>query len=252
MASFISVTDDDDNSDGDSTVQTENSYAELTSSDTNSLISPTIPHSTPDPVSNDKIPIYYRIPEEFGCQETELVTGYLKKRRYNCTQLKRFFGHFTCKRCDSTWTSGNCWQGYRLLCCRCEVYKWPFKVYHKEQSGGKGHGKPHREDLCERCQDLGRNCRQENSFPNYVSGLSHNGNSNEYYNKGFIRQFELFNFNISVRPNFVDDFYRLVQPNLGTTNRRSFIDALKHTKNEWRVKNKSGMVNACEGILQRI
>ncbi|WP_411023828.1 hypothetical protein, partial [Salmonella sp. s51228] len=86
---------------------------------------------TPRNINNDKIPIYYRIPELFGCKGKELITGYLTKFKGEKGQGKRFFGHFKCENldCDNKWTSGTTWQGYKQECELCKYPSWPYKVY---------------------------------------------------------------------------------------------------------------------------
>ena len=114
--------------------------------------------TTTAPIDNaDLIPIYYRVP--FGTGH-EIISGYLERKELpKGSKQKRFYGHYQCENCSNRWKSGNAWQGYTQDCKNCGAKNWPFKVYHLEQSVDPLDGKPHKSELCGKCQELGYNCR---------------------------------------------------------------------------------------------
>ena len=74
---------------------------------------------------------------------------------------KRKFGEFTCSACDRSWKSGNAWEGKQQQCQDC--HKWnlprvlrPLRPPHFPPDGIQ---KPHPEDKCEKCRELGYYCR---------------------------------------------------------------------------------------------
>lgn len=198
---------------------------------------------------NDKIPIYYRIPEEFGCKGKELITGYLEKKKFIGGRGKRLFGHFECQDCGNTWTSANTWQGYKQQCRECDYANWPFKVYHLEQSGDTDNRKPHITELCEKCQELGRNCRDDDVDG---SGRIPYNQYNHFYDKGFKKQFELFRFGIELEPKFIIEFYVIVLPLLDDiVYYIQFTNALKYTIKDWEKKGNKDMVKACIEVFEK-
>lgn len=80
---------------------------------------------------------------------------------------KRVYGDFRCPKCNKTWSSGNSWadMGQECKTCRINVYPYaqkPLEPRIKSDSDDDERydsGKPHRQDLCEKCKKLGRNCR---------------------------------------------------------------------------------------------
>ena len=111
----------------------------------------------------DLIPIYYRVPFVSGY---EIISGYLEKKILpKGSKQKRFYGHYQCEDCSNRWKSGNAWQGYTQDCKSCSKTNWPFKVYHLEQSVDPLDGKPHKSELCGKCQELGYNCRTGTELP---------------------------------------------------------------------------------------
>ena len=75
---------------------------------------------------------------------------------------RRLFGKFRCPNCNKTWQSGNAWKGYKQQCKDCKVDADPYFLNFLEFQGGSGDlEKPHLQDLCEKCEELGYNCRNE-------------------------------------------------------------------------------------------
>lgn len=67
------------------------------------------------------------------------------------------FGTFECV-CGNEWKSANAWEGVSQQCKDCRKSVLPSDLRPLEYRGG-GEGKqPHRQDLCEMCQKLGRSC----------------------------------------------------------------------------------------------
>ncbi|TNV77340.1 hypothetical protein FGO68_gene13432 [Halteria grandinella] len=74
---------------------------------------------------------------------------------------KRVFGFFKCK-CGKTWQSGNSWANTYQECKSCtkQVYPYeqrPLEVPNLDDKVDKN--KPHLQELCGKCQALGRLCR---------------------------------------------------------------------------------------------
>ena len=72
----------------------------------------------------------------------------------------RAFGEFNCSDCDKSWSSGNSWADKGQKCQDCHTNVYPYTQ--KKLEKGDGHDenrKAHRSDLCEKCEDLGSNCR---------------------------------------------------------------------------------------------
>ena len=72
------------------------------------------------------------------------------------------FGEFTCSLCDRSWKSGNAWEGRKQQCQDCHT--WNLPVVLRPLRPPPRHlfdriQKPHPEEKCERCKELGYNCR---------------------------------------------------------------------------------------------
>ena len=71
------------------------------------------------------------------------------------------FGEFSCSKCDNTWKSGNAWEGRGQQCKYCKTMNLPIHLrpLRPPRYPADGIQRPHRKDLCERCKELGYNCR---------------------------------------------------------------------------------------------
>ena len=69
------------------------------------------------------------------------------------------FGRFKCPECFNEWVSASAWSGYTQECKECGGEA---EAYHLRRLRPKKHdgqkGKPHRQDLCEKCEELGCDC----------------------------------------------------------------------------------------------
>ena len=71
------------------------------------------------------------------------------------------FGEFHCEDCKHKWYSGNAWEGKGQQCLQCKKMILPLSLrpllhrFHNDEDR-----KPHKQELCEKCQELGYNCRQ--------------------------------------------------------------------------------------------
>lgn len=74
----------------------------------------------------------------------------------------RVFGYFRCEGCQRHWMSGNSWADMGQKCTRCGVNVYPYKQMPLEKTDDDDKiddTKPHPEELCEKCRQLGYNCR---------------------------------------------------------------------------------------------
>ena len=70
------------------------------------------------------------------------------------------FGEFTCSACDRSWKSGNAWEGRKQQCQDCSTWNLPVNLRPlRPPLHFRTIQKPHPEDKCERCKELGYNCR---------------------------------------------------------------------------------------------
>jgi len=70
------------------------------------------------------------------------------------------FGEYRCPNCNKTWSSGNSWANKGQQCEQCLSNVYPYSQRALEKSKGqKDNGRPHRSDLCEKCKEVGGNCR---------------------------------------------------------------------------------------------
>jgi len=83
------------------------------------------------------------------------------------------FGNFYCTGCQHKWSSGNAWEGKGQECLLCREMVLPVSLrplrprFRREEDR-----KPHLEDLCQKCQELGYNCRGYADEPDDVSVIS--------------------------------------------------------------------------------
>ncbi|KAL0822016.1 hypothetical protein ABMA28_005396 [Loxostege sticticalis] len=74
----------------------------------------------------------------------------------------RCFGEYRCKKCNRLWMSANSWANCGQDCTKCNVRVYPHKQTPLEKPDGLDKGdleKEHPSSLCEKCKQLGRNCR---------------------------------------------------------------------------------------------
>ena len=199
------------------------------------------------------IPIYYRLPGGI-----EIITGYLEKEHLSEGEdTKRFFGHFQCKNCRQNWHSGYAWKGYQQECKRCEIYEWPFKVYHLE--GSKADivmKKPHLSSLCEKCQEDGVHCLtrkplKPDSEERHKTTLNDPRERPRHNNEQMIhfeKQFELHSYDIIVEPNFFQEIFDKLWDTLSREDKSEFKEALAITMGEWRRKGRDDLVIECKKV----
>ena len=71
------------------------------------------------------------------------------------------FGEFVCHDCNRRWSSGNAWPGMGQQCLRCKEMIQPTTLEPLRPSCGPSGYDPHKQELCEKCQKLGKNCRNQ-------------------------------------------------------------------------------------------
>ena len=78
------------------------------------------------------------------------------------------FGEFYCQYCRCGWSSGNAWEGKGQQCKTCQRMVLPksLRPLNAQFHGSDKDRKPHKRNLCQKCQELGYDCR------NYVPSLS--------------------------------------------------------------------------------
>ena len=190
------------------------------------------------------IPIYYKVP--FG-RKSEIVSGYLRKKKLpdgSKDGAKRFFGHFECGVCEVRWKSSYTWQGYTQACRECEVHLWPKRVYHLEQTDGSTSRLPHKPELCQKCQELGRMCLE-----GWFGG---EGDKSDFsiYDQCFEKQFQLLKFDIMLEPKFILNLYRTVWPDC--TKQNEFFLSLRKALKKWTEKGNSDQMESCKQVLHQI
>ena len=69
------------------------------------------------------------------------------------------FGMFKCPDCSNEWASASAWDGYTQECkeCGAETEAYDLRPLRPKKHGGQK-GTPHRQDLCEKCEELGYDC----------------------------------------------------------------------------------------------
>ncbi|CAG5088715.1 Oidioi.mRNA.OKI2018_I69.PAR.g11944.t1.cds [Oikopleura dioica] len=80
---------------------------------------------------------------------------------------KRCFGEFKCPKCKRKWLSGNSWcnMGQECIKCRINVYPSKQRPLNKQEAAAVAQ-REHPKELCEKCQQLGRYCR--NDSPDFM------------------------------------------------------------------------------------
>lgn len=79
-------------------------------------------------------------------------------------------GKFKCKKCDNRWTSSNTWIFYYQKCFKCNRKNFYEKCYDFMNGYyGSTSDKHHNPESCEKCQELGTNCKESegNDFKYY-------------------------------------------------------------------------------------
>lgn len=69
------------------------------------------------------------------------------------------FGEFYCERCNHRWSSGYAWEGKGQQCLTCLDMILPARLRPLRRTRRNIKGEPHKEDLCQRCKELGHNCQ---------------------------------------------------------------------------------------------
>ena len=202
------------------------------------------------------IPIYYRLPGGI-----EIITGYLEKENIQeDEEPKRFFGHFQCKNCRQKWHSGYTWQGYQQECKKCEIYEWPIKVYHLEDSQSDKFlmKKPHLSSLCEKCQKDGVHCltgetiKPDTEEPRKTKLRRDSNKKYSQKNKQMIhfeKQFNLDAYSIIVEPQFFQELFDKVWDILSREDKSEFKEALSITVEEWRTIGREDLAIECKKVL---
>jgi hypothetical protein len=75
---------------------------------------------------------------------------------------KRCYGYFECTACDKLWESGNSWADTYQECKRCGGGVYPYKQKPLDKKDGEEKvdlNKPHLEELCGKCKQLGYCCK---------------------------------------------------------------------------------------------
>ena len=206
------------------------------------------------------IPIFFRLPD-YG--PVDLVTGYLEEKQYPKKQKKRFYGYYICETCHNRpiWTSGYSWQGYRQECKRCQVSYWPYMVYHLEKSKAKGkkYEKPHKSELCEKCQEDGVHCltklplkdNSEQAHPAnfHVSDDIEDENEFTIY---FAKQYELERNLIKIEPQYIWNLFDSLWHILPREGKADFKEALERALQHWKKAGRGDMTWVCKQVRDEI
>ncbi|KAL0871440.1 hypothetical protein ABMA27_005167 [Loxostege sticticalis] len=75
---------------------------------------------------------------------------------------RRGFGAYRCDQCRRSWMSANSWANCAQDCKTCNIPVYPHRQMPLKKPGGLDKCDPkkeHRSELCEKCRQLGRNCR---------------------------------------------------------------------------------------------
>ena len=75
---------------------------------------------------------------------------------------ERLFGEFQCPQCHRKWASGNSWVNTRQECLNCRIMVSPHYQRRLDMPAQETYtrdlDKPHLTEMCEKCQQLGRDC----------------------------------------------------------------------------------------------
>ena len=89
------------------------------------------------------------------------------KKTYNNSNQTRKYGYYHCTDCNRHWESGNSWEGFTQQCSHCfrPVYAYKLESLIRKDELEElfdviDRSKPHRQDLCMKCQKLGFYCRE--------------------------------------------------------------------------------------------
>ncbi|CAG0894913.1 unnamed protein product [Darwinula stevensoni] len=82
---------------------------------------------------------------------------------------KRSFGRYNCPKCSSEWYSANSWANMGQSCRNCDINVYPCNQWRLLRGKQKHRGKPHLEDLCEKCETLGVSCTTYFEDPDQMS-----------------------------------------------------------------------------------
>ena len=83
------------------------------------------------------------------------------------------FGEYYCEKCDRCWKSSNSYVRKYQKCARCSANCWPIKQREKGKDANycrervrsvKRQPQPHQSSLCQKCQELGRPCNEDDSY----------------------------------------------------------------------------------------
>ena len=73
---------------------------------------------------------------------------------------KRKFGFFKCDKCAKEWPSAYTWVGKYQECRNCRNKVYAHSIQPLKPGGGSGpYQKPHQQELCQKCRELGFNCK---------------------------------------------------------------------------------------------
>ena len=70
------------------------------------------------------------------------------------------FGEFYCEECHRKWNSGSAWDGAGQMCNECKVMVPPYRLKPLEGNPSSSGSRQHREDQCQMCKQLGKNCKK--------------------------------------------------------------------------------------------
>lgn len=107
--------------------------------------------------------------KERGNKSTPVNKGSLVVTFIEYSGSEPCFGEYYCVQCDRCWKSSKSYIGKYQKCSRCLFKCWPVKQrekertlnYRREGKEERRKSKPHQSDLCQRCQELGYPCNEE-------------------------------------------------------------------------------------------
>ena len=204
---------------------------------------------------SDLIPVIYRVPGG-----TDIISGYLEKTSLpDGIKSMRFFGHYQCTNCSKKWICGYAWQGFQLECKKCGIYEWPVKVYHLETpSDDYVMKKPHKSNLCEKCQKYRVHCLTGEELnpdyeglhitkPKYRAKYSHENKYMIHFNKQMI----LDKHDIMIEPSFIDNLFDCLWVSLSREEESEFKEALEITAGEWKNRGRDDLADECKRVSKQ-
>ena len=101
---------------------------------------------------------------EFAGTMFEVSGGYVRLRHLTPFQGESshpVFGHFRCSNCERPWQSGASWKDSWQQCSVCETHVYPHEQREPEKPSrdGRDPQAPHDMKRCQRCCEMGRDCR---------------------------------------------------------------------------------------------